>query len=248
MASVSNHRILAAGDCALAIEFGDVVSRALSGNALSLDSVLRSAQIPGVVETVPTFRSLLVSFDPQLTTMDQLAWTIEALIGKTNSAERSSRVWRLPVCYDSLHAIDLEEIARYTKLSTSEVVRLHASSRQHVYMLGFLPGQPYLGDLDTLLDMPRRRQPRMKVEAGAVGITGRMTCIFPRATPCGLNVVGRSPIDLWQRNATPNFLLSPGDQVEFEPITAREFDLLSDLRLRTPDVFTRYQQSLELAA
>ncbi len=153
-------RFLSVGDRALAVEFGDRIDRALSGAVLRLDAVIRAEQPTGVVETVPTFRSLLVHYDPLATSRADLERTIELLLDCTEDEHRTGRLWRIPVCYEGEFAPDLSEVARLTGLPPEAVVALHSGERYHVYMLGFLPGFPYLGDLPAALALPRRADPR----------------------------------------------------------------------------------------
>ena len=240
---MSNFRILPAGDRAFVVEFGDVISRAVNAKALELDARLATAAPPGIIETVPTFRSLLICFDPSICSPEKLFAAVARLAEAQNETSVETRRWRVPVCYQPPYAIDLEDIARYADVSTNDVASIHAALPQHISMLGFLPGQPYLGDLNDILALPRRRSPRPKVAAGSVGIAGRMTCVFPRETPCGLNVIGRCPLALSQSQGRPRFLLSPGDQVIFEPISVREFDLLSQSPAGDASAFERYQIS-----
>jgi KipI family sensor histidine kinase inhibitor len=138
--------------------------------------------------------------------------------------ETSGRRWHLPVCYDETVAPDLAEVAARTGLSPDEVIVRHSGVAYHVYMLGFLPGQAYLGDLPSELVLPRRESPRLKIPAGSLAIATRMTCIFPLETPCGWHLIGRSPVALWEMSPDPHALLAPGDSVTFRPISLREYE------------------------
>jgi inhibitor of KinA len=222
------YKVLTAGDAALVIEFGDAVDRALSAWVLALARRLNEARVPGVVETVPTFRSLMVYYDPIKLPAAQLIRQIEGLMDGVEPTSATGRLWRLPVCYDGDLAPDLDDVAARTGLTRTAVIERHAEVTYHVYMLGFLPGLAYLGDVAAELTLPRRDVPRIRIPAGSVGIGMAMTCIFPRESPCGLHLLGRSPVPLWrpQTGGDAAALLAPGDQVMFSPISRREHDEL----------------------
>jgi len=216
-------RFLSAGDRALVVEFGDRVDRALSDDVLRLDASLRSTGLAGVVETVPTFRSLMVHYDPLVTSRAELEQAIAALLDRRSGLCRDATLWRVPVCYEGEFAPDLAEVARLTELTPREVVGLHSAVRYHVYMLGFLPGFPYLGDLPPQLALPRRADPRVRVPAGSVSIATTLTAIYPYESPGGWHLIGATPIRLFDRERTPPALLAPGDIVRFEPIDPASF-------------------------
>ena len=224
MTAVSNYRLLPAGDTALVVEFGDRIDRPLSNLVLALARRLNDAKIAGIVECVPTFRSLMVYFEPLVLPQAALAARIGKLMQGLRAAEFAGRRWRLPVCYDASMAPDLADVATKTNLSPAQVIERHSAPSYHVYMLGFLPGQPYMGDLASELVLPRRLSPRMKIPAGSVAIATGLTCIFPQETPCGWHLIGRCPVPLWTRQAVP--LLQPGDAVAFAPVSLREYDEL----------------------
>ena len=225
-------KILPAGDSALVVEFGETMDRRLSEVVLALAHSVERAHIEGLVETVPTFRSLMICFDPQAIARAALERMLEGLVRGTNVDAAPGKLWRLPICYHRDFALDLDQVARSSDLTTDEVVARHSASVNHVYMLGFLPGQPYLGDLPPELELPRHQSPRPMVAAGSVGIAGKMTCVFPRETPCGLNIIGRSPVTLWNPARQPEALLAPGDRVLFEPISIGRFEILADRAAR----------------
>jgi KipI family sensor histidine kinase inhibitor len=222
------YKVLTAGDTALIIEFGDRVDRELSAWVLALARHLNEARIAGVIETVPTFRSLMVYFDPIALPAAQLIAQIEALMEGVEPTSATGRQWRLPVCYDGDLAPDLNEVATRTGLTRAGVIERHAGVTYHVYMLGFLPGLAYLGDVASDLMLPRRDMPRTRIPAGSVGIGMAMTCIFPRESPCGLHLLGHSPVPLWrlQNGEGTVALLTPGDQVVFLPVSRREHEAL----------------------
>jgi inhibitor of KinA len=225
-------RLLPNGDAALVAEFGENVELALNEKVLALADRIAEAKIDGVVETQPTFRSLLVSFDPARLSFRALASKVEALIAEPAPRERTGRLWRLPVCYAPEFAPDLGEAAERAGLTRQAFVARHSGIIHRVYMLGFLPGQPYLGDLPLELALPRRATPRVRVAVGSVGIAQRMTCLFPRETPCGLSIIGRTSAPLWDPRRHEAALLAPGDRVIFEPVAPDAFERLAEAATR----------------
>ncbi len=216
-------RFLSVGDRALVVEFGDAIDRGLSREVLRLDRVLRAAPSAGIVETVPTFRSLMVHYDPLSTSRADLEQVITGLLDRDEGAGADARLWHIPVCYEGEFAPDLAEVARLTGLSAGDVVALHSGARYHVYMLGFLPGFPYLGDLPAALALPRRADPRVRVPAGSIAIATTLTAIYPYESPGGWHLIGATPIRLFDPGAMPPALLAAGDAVQFEPIDPAAF-------------------------
>ncbi|MBV8133381.1 MAG: 5-oxoprolinase subunit PxpB [Alphaproteobacteria bacterium] len=214
---------LSAGDRALVVEFGDRIERALNDKVLRLDASLRSSGLPGVVETVPTFRSLMVHYDPVATTRASLERAITGLLDRQPVPHGAATLWRVPVCYEGEFAPDLAEVAHLTGVTQSEAVALHSAVRYHVYMLGFLPGFPYMGDLPQELALPRRADPRLRVPAGSVSIATTLTAIYPYESPGGWHLIGATPICLFDPVRPRAALLAPGDIVRFEPIDPASF-------------------------
>ncbi len=241
---MSGFRILPAGDAAFAVEFGETIDRACSDRVLALADRIERARIVGVIETVPTFRSLMVAFDPARVAFEALERSVAVLVDSAGefaksdgTAARPRRKWLTPACYHRELAPDLEACSARLGLTVDEFAARHAAIAHRVFMLGFLPGQPYLGELPEALALPRRETPRARVEAGSIGIAMRMTCIFPRATPCGLNVIARTPIPFWSPAQPDGALLSPGDEVTFQPISVERYHELSE-RLNNSQTLT----------
>ena len=216
-------RFVNSGDRALVVEFGDVVDRALNDRVLALDAHLKSAAIPGVVETVPTFRSLMVHYDPLRTGAADLTRTIEGLLGSVGALDRQPRTWRFPVCYEGECAPDLEDVAKRTGLTPDRVVALHNAATYHVYMIGFLPGFPYMGDIAEELRLPRRENPRVRVPRGSVAIAMNQTAIYALESPGGWHLIGTTPVRLFDLTRDDPALLAAGDKVVFDPVDAKTF-------------------------
>ncbi|MDX1513484.1 MAG: 5-oxoprolinase subunit PxpB [Gammaproteobacteria bacterium] len=223
----SRVEFLPAGDTALVVQFGERVDRKLNERVLRLAESVRAADLEGVRETVPTFRSLLVHYDPLRTRFDVLCERLRGLIDSESALTVRSRRWSVPVCYESRFAPDLEEVAERTGHSTGEVISLHASVVYHVYMVGFLPGYPYLGDLPEALALPRRENPRVRVPPGSVAIATNLAAIYSLESPGGWHLIGATPVRIFDPDWSPPALFAPGDRVSFVRIDEDEFDRLS---------------------
>jgi inhibitor of KinA len=219
-------RFLTAGDTALLVEFGDRVDRTLSALVLALDERLTAAKLPGVVETVPTLRSLTIYYDPRVTSHTELRARIRPMISGLEASPSQGRSWTIPVCYESALAPDIEHVAERTGLAAKAIAELHASVCYRVYMLGFLPGQPYMGDLPERLQLPRRESPRTAVPPRSVAIATTMTSIYPLESPGGWHLIGRTPARLFDLPREQPVLLAPADEVRFRPIPLAEFQAL----------------------
>jgi inhibitor of KinA len=232
--AVLNYRILSLGDAALTIEFGEVIDRRLLAAVAAADQALLQAvaggQLPGVVETVPTFRSLTVIHDPLRGTRSEVEAAIHAVLRQTAAiVAPRGRVWQLPVCYGDQRAScgpDLDQLAAACGLGAAEVVRLHAAGCYEVYMLGFLPGFAFMGDLPPVLARARRSEPRTRVPAGSVATAGSLTAIYPWESPGGWHLIGVCPLPLFSPSWPQAALLQPGDRVRLRAIDAGEFAAL----------------------
>jgi inhibitor of KinA len=214
----------------------------------TLDEVLRTfrelqkAHIPGVIELAPAYTSVAAFFDPLAVskafgngTLDDmfewLATRIRAAAGRRTGDRRSlarstSRIVEIPVCYDSEFAPDLGRVAEHTKLSARKIVELHSATEYRVACIGFVPGFPFLTGLAKKLATPRRDVPRKEIPPGSVGIGGAQTGIYPLRSPGGWNLIGRTPLKLFDPAKDPPTLLRAGDRVRFRAITRQEFDVM----------------------
>jgi inhibitor of KinA len=225
---MSDYRVLPAGDTAVVVEFGNQIDRQVSVAVLTLARRLGEAHLDGIVELVPTFRSLMIHYDPLALPTDVLTDRIAELSQSLQTHAQTGRVWQLPACYDATIAPDLDYVAECTGLTPAQVVECHSSTIFHVYMLGFMPGMAYLGDVPEILRLPRRSSPRLKVPAGSLAIATLMSCVYPLETPAGWHLIGRSPVPFLQRRPRPSALLAPGDTVKFNPVSLQEYeDLLA---------------------
>lgn len=218
-----NPRILDVGDTAFTVEFGNLISPALLAEVNALDAAIaRERSNPafaGIIETVPTFRSLTIIYDPLATSRETLESALQGLLDEAEHAPlRAGRHWRLPVCYGGESGPDLDHVAAASGLDTREVVALHAETEYSVYMLGFLPGFPFMGDLPPALHLPRRTEPRVRVPAGSVAIATGLTAIYPWESPGGWHLLGRCPVPLFDARCPAPALLAAGDRVCFEAV------------------------------
>ncbi len=214
------------GDTALVIEFGEAIDRHISALVLALADRIDAANIDGIVETVPTFRSLMVHYDPMRLPQAQLKSRLASLLEGLAPVQKPGRLWKIPACYDPSVGPDLAEVSERTGVPVDEVVALHTSVLFHVYMIGFLPGYGYLGDLPEKLALPRRQSPRVKVPPGSVAIAMTMSQVYALESPGGWHLIGRTPVPFWDLRREEPVLLRPGDKIQFYPVTLGEFEKL----------------------
>jgi len=227
-------KIISLSESVVLISFGDEISPQLHEQVMQAKQLIESNPFEGFVETVPAYNSLAVCYNPLLieTKQQTIASAVEETINQIlndhsnqplNLSPFKPFLKVIPVCYDQELGIDLEELAATLELSVTEIIQLHVSKTYKVYMTGFTPGFPYMGILDERLVTKRRSSPRVKVEAGSVAIAGNQTGIYPFNTPGGWNIIGRTPLKLFDSSKSNPFLLKAGDEVKFEPITKEQF-------------------------
>jgi KipI family sensor histidine kinase inhibitor len=223
---VQTARILPCGDGALSVEFGDVIDPELNGKVLALEDLLLAAAPAGLVETVPTYRSLTVQFDPTLTDYDALVALLTEKAKDIAPRNAVGKRWRVPVVYGGAFGEDLEDVASRHNLTPQDLINLHSAAIYRVYMIGFLPGFAYLGGLDPRLATPRRTQPRAKIPSGSIIIGGAQAAVGSIEGPSGWHLLGRTPVRSYAPERDPAFLLAAGDEVVFQPIDAKQWDAL----------------------
>lgn len=218
-------RVTRFGEGALLVEWAEAPARALNARVHAFAEALRQTDLDGLVALVPGAVSLLVELDP-LADVDGAEERLRALLARAERRQPLAvgRRREVPVVYGGAWGPDLEEVAGRVGLSPAEVVRQHAGADLVVYTIGFAPGFPYLGDLPAALDLPRRPTPRERVPAGSVAIAGRQTGIYPRASPGGWHLIGRTPLVLFDAERDPPAYLAPGDHVRFRPLPPAAWD------------------------
>jgi KipI family sensor histidine kinase inhibitor len=222
-ATLSPPRLLPSGDSAITVEFSRNIDDAANRRVLALDRVLAAEPVAGITETVPTYRSLLVHYDPVKIGFDQLGEKLLALAQKPPPAAAKTRHWRIPVVYGGEHGIDLEDVAKALNTTPDDIVARHVAGDYRVAMIGFTPGWSYLSGLAKSLHMPRRQNPRLLTPAGTISIGGVQTGVQCLAGPSGWHLLGRTAVRTYQLHRDPIFLLEPGDGVSFTAVDAKTF-------------------------
>jgi len=217
-------RFLPGGDSALFIEFGDAIDPELNRRVRQMHLAIEEAGLTGVTEAVPTYRSLLVYYEPRQISPEGLIAELDLLSRRIDQWEfPQPRITEIPTVYGGEFGRDLEFVAGHSGLSADEVIHLHSGRDYLIYMLGFIPGFPYLGGMSTRISTPRLATPRATIPTGSVGIAGNQTGIYPAESPGGWRLIGRTPLELFNPGLKPPALLQMGDYVRFVPITAAEF-------------------------
>ncbi len=226
-----NVRYLNCGDTAFSVEFGTTIAPEINARVMGLHARIAAeraaGRLAGVVETIPSMRALMVCYDPLAATRAELQPAIEALVSGGLDAAAASRTMAIPCCYDDpAFAPDLGDVAQRTGLTTEDVIARHLASDFHVYVLGFMPGLAYIVGLAKDLELPRRSQPRVRVPRSSVGIAMNMTTIYPFDSPGGWNLLGRTPLRMFDQRREQPVLLAPGDVVRFRRVSRAEYDAI----------------------
>ena len=226
--SHSEFEIVAAGDAAVIVEFEDRIDPIVNERAIAVAEAIQAANLAGVRDVVPTFRSVAVYFDPLRTDYAALLVRLETLAARPpdQSSAHGAPV-RVPVCYGGEFGPDLAGVAAFAGCSEAEVIGLHTSPTYRVFMLGFVPGFAYMGIVDRRIAVPRHSTPRVRVPVGSVGIAGVQTGIYPAETPGGWQLIGRTPFKPFDAARAEPFLLKAGDAVRFYAIEPDEFATLA---------------------
>ncbi|MEW6490258.1 MAG: 5-oxoprolinase subunit PxpB [Thermodesulfobacteriota bacterium] len=215
------------GDSAVSVELGEGIDLAVNRRVHALGRALAARSHPGIVALSPAYRSLFVEYDPRRCSFEELALLVEEAAQLPDLAAARGAEVEIPVCYGGVLGPDLEEVAAFHGLDPARVAELHAAPVYHVYLVGFTPGFPYLGGLDPRLHTPRRATPRERVAAGSVGIADRQTGIYPIESPGGWQLIGRTPLRLFDLGREPPFLVPAGARLRFLPISREEYDRLA---------------------
>ena len=221
------------GDSAILINFENKIDETVNSKVLHLFYKLKEKSLPFVKDIVPAYSSLVIFYDLLImnnkNTVNKISLKIftdqiKKLIAEDiKISSLTSGKIKIPVCYSEKYALDLQHLSKQKGLAPDEIVRLHTTKKYRVYMIGFLPGFAYMGEVDKKIAMPRKAQPRTNVEAGSVGIAGMQTGIYPLDSPGGWQIIGKTPIKLFNKENVDPVLLQPGDEIEFYSITEDEF-------------------------
>ena len=235
-------RILNAGDSCLIVEFGNSIDMEINARVQALRDAIERNPFRGLIETVPTYRSLAVCFDPLIVPdgLDKLLLNLSEAAENTNSAgDEKRKLLIVPACYEGEFAADIEKVAAKAGITTDEVIRRHSANDCYCYMLGFVPGFPYLGGMDPSLETPRLKEPREKIPGSSVGIAGKQTGIYPIDSPGGWNLIGKTSLRMFDPARNPAIFLEAGMWVRFVPIGAVEFERMASIAVQPgwkPDI------------
>ncbi len=226
-------RIVALGDAALLVDFSDTLDLAVNARIQQLAEAIRRRRVPWISDVVPALGSLALHFDPKhydLATppLEAAAALVKDCLGrKLPNLADLARTVDVPVCYDAALGPDLAEVAERCKMTIEEAIRRHCASPHRVLMVGFAPGHPYIGGLDEKLSVPRRATPRPIVIAGSIAIANTQSVVYPFTISGGWNILGRTPLRIFDPGREPPALMAPGDRVQFRAIDRAEFDKLA---------------------
>ena len=227
-------RIIPANDSAILIEFGNSIDFEINAKVYALQTEIeRSGISRSVIEFIPSYRSLLVEYDNTEHTYaelhDQISEIAERVaITKVSTNGDAGEIHEIPVAYGGEYGPDLETVANHARLTVDEVIEIHSCTDYHVFMLGFAPGFPYLGGMDERIACPRLATPRTLVPAGAVGIAESQTGVYPNPSPGGWQLIGRTPMKLFDVDADPPSAMLPGTKVNFVPISREQYDEIAN--------------------
>lgn len=218
-------RIYNIHDQAITIEFAAEISDATNMRVIAMQHAIEFSPIKGFIEAVPAYGSLTVYFNDQVSAETVRSWLsdLSAQVSNTSLATEGKQII-IPVCYDTSLGTDLPWVAAHLNFSMEDIIDLHTSIAYRVYMIGFIPGFPYMGTLPTALEVPRKQTPSMRIPAGSVAIAGKQTGIYPAEVPGGWQVIGRTPLKMFDPSSILCSFLNAGDIVQFKPITLEAFN------------------------
>jgi inhibitor of KinA len=226
------YSIFPLGDNAILIDFGNELNESINQKLLEIFRKIKNQNMPGVLDVVPAYSSLTIHYDVMKifekaggkTVFDIITDQVKKIVeDDIEISFEQNRKISIPVCYDQEFGVDLSYLASEKDLSVQDVIQLHTAKSYRVYMIGFLPGFAYMGTVDQRIQIPRKENPRTNVEAGSVGIAGAQTGIYPLQSPGGWQIIGRTPVLLFNKEKTAPVLLQPGDEIKFFSISKHEF-------------------------
>lgn len=217
-------KYLVSGDSALVIEFGNNISKEIHNKVRAMKIAIESNKVDGIIEITPTYRSLMIHYNPLEVGYSKLVESIKSIENRLSEIEIPiPKVIEIPVLYGGEFGPDIKNVATHNGISVEEVIRIHTSKEYLIYMLGFTPGFPYLGGMDNKIATPRLKIPRTKISSGSVGIAGSQTGIYPVDSPGGWQIIGRTPLKLYDGNSEKPILLNSGDYLKFVQIKEENY-------------------------
>jgi len=219
------------GDCGIVCDFGDEVNREINSNVIKLFHHVKKevllGNLKGILNYTPSYNKLIINFDLEKINSSKIIDFLKLVDFSKLNLSQNNKKWTIPVCYE--FEMDLENISKTLKINRDEIINIHLNTDFFVYMVGFIPGHPFMGDLNSKLFLNRLKTPRVKIPAGSIGIVEKFCNIYPHESPGGWNIIGRTPTKLFDaQNETSPCLLSPGDSVKFKIISKKEFEKLAN--------------------
>ena len=219
------------GDCGILCDFGDDVNRSVNTNVIKLFNHVKkevaNGNLKGVLNYTPSYNKLIISFDLEIINSSKIFDFLKSIDFSKLNISKNNKNWTIPICYNL--DLDLDKMSKTLKIEKEEIINIHLNTNFFIYMVGFVPGHPFMGDLSSKLFLNRLKTPRVKVPAGSVGIVEKFCNIYPYESPGGWNILGRTPIKLFDtKNEINPCLLSPGDTVKFRAISNDEFEKLQN--------------------
>ena len=232
-------RILPTGDRALSVEFGNEIDEHINAKLMGFIKLFEEEKIEGIEEFVPSFRAVLIHYNPQILSYARMVRLVEAILDKNvQEMAHTKRIVQIPVCYEGEYAPDINFVAEHAGLSVDKVIQIHTAKAYLIYMLGFQPGFPYLGGLDERIHTPRLASPRVKINAGSVGIGGTQTGLYPMESPGGWQIIGTTPVRCYNPDKEKAIPYLAGDYIQFVPISQEEYARIKELDMRNEYEFT----------
>lgn len=217
-------KYLVAGEKALVVEFGNKICEEINNKVKAMMIAIERKKIKGIVEILPTYRSLMIHYNPLEIDYESLLRELKVLENKLDSIRIPlSQVIEIPIVYGGVYGPDIHNVAKYNGLIIENVIKIHSSKEYLIYMLGFTPGFPYLGGMDERIATPRIKVPRTKISGGSVGIAGNQTGIYPIDSPGGWQIIGKTPLKLYDPYREPPILLKAGNYIKFTQISEEEY-------------------------
>ena len=220
-------RLIPAGDEAIVAEFGETIDEETNQKVHILSAWISDRKITGVRELLPTFRSLMIFYDSTQTTYKKLVREIKEFAAMDIKEQKTGKkIWLIPCCYDLEFGPDLPDMSVKLNLSKEDIIKIHTEHDYKIYMLGFLPGFVYLGNLDERIHVPRLKTPRLVIPARSVGIGGSQTGVYPMESPGGWNLIGSTPLNFYSPNKENPILCNAGEYIRFCPISQMEYQTI----------------------
>jgi KipI family sensor histidine kinase inhibitor len=219
------------GDCGIVCDFGDEVNQKINAGVIKLfhhvKKQVSKGNLKGILNYTPSYNKLIIDFDLEKINSSKIIDFLQSVDFSQLNFPQNKKDWIIPICYD--FGMDLENMSKTLKIDIEEIKNIHLNTTFYIYMVGFIPGHPFMGDLDSKLFLNRLKTPRVKIPPGSVGIVEKFCNIYPYESPGGWNIIGRTPTKLFNKKDNSNpCLLSPGDSVKFKSISKKEFEKLNN--------------------